>query len=1619
MKKFLPEQKTIVDKMSIYKKRMNTFIVFAISVIVLNSFNSQGQDCSIEKIDCPPTFVTICADKTVNGIFGTNVSWIEPQFKLACTTTVPGDDYSFYVEFNLPEGKNTCWQYNNVQRIGSNNLRLWQSTGTSPDVYFITPTQYFNNTSGTPVNMQLIVGSGKNINWTLQVLDGTNVIHTQTISNISSGSHLKTITIPNTVPNGEYNFKFIFTGDGNNSCYVDRIYYNATLIDGPTCAGGINFLVSSDRNPGDFFPVGSTPVTYTAIYTSSTGEIQTVNCPFNVIVDGVWGNITPVNSSCIGNDGVISFSVFSANTTSNNLLYRLDGGSSIALTGTSVTGTSSINGTTTNFVNVTGSISNVTSGNHTLIITDNELGCSNTFNVTVGLTPDTEGPEIAQLPAVSTINCPSIPSFANASASDACGSDFTLTYEDVTTAGACNGNYSVTRTWTAIDEFGNSSTASQTINVQDVTAPVINQLPAVSTIECPASPSFAQAIATDDCDASVTLTYNDVTTPGSCTGNYSVTRTWTATDDCGNSSTSSQTINVKDTNVPVVNCVQNQIRWIAESNATAYIASGNEFDFLSASDNCGEIVSVTNNLNGSGTLQGHTFATGTTTVIWSATDNCGNTGSCSFDVVVKVDVTPYMLCVLRPIELECGTNYTEQVTAWLQEMRELALANAQDDVTELTLANISHDYDGNLPAVECEDNFDNASGKEVTITVTDEMGNSTSCVTRIKIIDSKPPVINPLPAISTINCPDEPLFAEASATDLCDDNVTLTFTDVNTPGSCAGSYSVTRTWTATDDCGNFSTASQTINIQDVAAPAFSCPTNITTVTDNGKSYATVIITVPSVTETCGNFVLVNDFTNTSNASGQYPLGTTTVTYTATDDCGNETSCTFNVIVNDDEAPAINCPSTITVDCIDLVPNAFADFNAFVNAGGSASDNNGINLASFGLVSQNSDNNNCPETITRIYTVSDNDGNKSQCSQTILVYDQIAPVIKTNAANGSLGCNPTVVAPEFTVTDNCAVSEQIDVQTTGPVGSSNGSEWSQTWTANVSDDCNNPAIEVNITYSWTISTSETIEVTNCDVVTVNGSDYTVSGTYTQNLTNAVGCDSTLTIVATVLKSTSETIEVTNCDVVTVNGTDYTVSGTYTQNLQNIAGCDSTLTIVATVLKSTSETIEVTNCDVVSVNGSDYTVSGTYTQNLQNIAGCDSTLTIVATVLKSTSETIEVTNCDVVSVNGTDYTVSGTYTQNLQNIAGCDSTLTIVATVLKSTSETIEETACNAYLWNGNEYTVSGTYSIKFTNAAGCDSTATLVLTITTCAVIPEMILEDDDISTLMNEPIAVSVKNNDSGIPEGSTLTAPTITAINGAITVNNDGSVTYTPPTDFIGEDTFDYKITTPDGRIDSATVTIVTTAPKELLIDAINDEFEIYNDELAEGSIIINDINPIGEIVVSLTPDVAPENGTVVIDTDGSIVYTPNDGYSGIDSFSYRICNSIVPTLCDEAVVTIYVLDTDTITPPPLTPCEIFIPNGFSPNDDGINDYFVVEYCDDLPNVKVEIFNRWGNLVYEKENYGNIDRWGDVSAWWDGRSTNSWTVGKDKLPPGTYFYILYFNDGNKEPKAGSIFLNR
>ena len=176
--------------------------------------------------------------------------------------------------------------------------------------------------------------------------------------------------------------------------------------------------------------------------------------------------------------------------------------------------------------------------------------CNNaTTHIQTVTVQDMTPPVIAVPPTRLSVNCPETPAFAEATATDNCSTPV-LTYLDVTTPGACAGSYSVTRTWTATDTCGNASTASQTINVKDTTPPVIAALPETTTIDCSATPTFAVATATDACGTVASLTSADATTPGACAGSYSVTRTWTATDACGNTSKASQTINIQDTTGP-------------------------------------------------------------------------------------------------------------------------------------------------------------------------------------------------------------------------------------------------------------------------------------------------------------------------------------------------------------------------------------------------------------------------------------------------------------------------------------------------------------------------------------------------------------------------------------------------------------------------------------------------------------------------------------------------------------------------------------------------------------------------------------------------------------------------------------------------------------------------------------------------------------------------------------------------------------------------------------------------------------------------------------------------------------------------------------------------------------
>ena len=99
------------------------------------------------------------------------------------------------------------------------------------------------------------------------------------------------------------------------------------------------------------------------------------------------------------------------------------------------------------------------------------------------------------------------------------------------------------------------------------------------------------------------------------------------------------------------------------------------------------------------------------------------------------------------------------------------------------------------------------------------------------------------------------------------------------------------------------------------------------------------------------------------------------------------------------------------------------------------------------------------------------------------------------------------------------------------------------------------------------------------------------------------------------------------------------------------------------------------------------------------------------------------------------------------------------------------------------------------------------------------------------------------------------------------------------------------------------------------------------------------------------------------------------------------------------------------ITQYDFFIPDGFSPNGDGVNDTFTIPKIKFLfPNYSLEIYNRYGNLMFK----------GDINApQWDGKSTESINLIDGIAPNGVYFYVINFNKDNKSPQQGRLYLNR
>ena len=690
-------------------------------------------------------------------------------------------------------------------------------------------------------------------------------------------------------------------------------------------------------------------------------------------------------------------------------------------------------------------------GNYTITRTftaTDDAGNSSSATQTITV-QDTTAPEFTSVPADYTVECSDEMPMDEATASDNCG-EVTIEVTSETTQGPATGFFTITRTFTATDDAGNSSSATQTITVQDTTAPEFTSVPADYTVECSDEMPMDDAIASDNCGV-VTIEVISETTPGDAAGNYIITRTFTATDDAGNSASATQTITVQDTTGPVFS--------YAPANAFVECSENWPLEDPVVEDACGASSWVVSN----DTVAGICGTLVRLVRTFVATDDAGNE-TVHTQVLTQIDTQAPTIHLESEIEVSCSDNLntlplpevTDECSAVVspptfsdtpisggcaQPLATIIRTYTAIDVCGQVgqAEQIIHLIDTVAPVwtmlpeditVECSDGYDlvpamasdNCSDPVVTWSVdtiptasagvydlvfnfvaTDNCDNAVEHQHLVHVEDTTAPEWLSFPADVTISCDVEADLILPTAADLCSDVASVALvTEEIIPGDAAGNYTITRTFAATDDAGNSNTSTQIITVQDTTAPEFTfVPANYTVECSDEMPMDDA-----TASDNCGEVTIeVSSETTPGDAAGNYVI---VRTFTAADDAGNSSSATQTITVQDTTAPEfIYVPADYTVECSDEMPMDDA----------TASDNCGevtIEVSSETTAGDAAGN----YVIVRTFTATDDAGNSSSATQTITVQDTTAPAFTFVPADYTVGCSDEMPMNDATALDNC-------------------------------------------------------------------------------------------------------------------------------------------------------------------------------------------------------------------------------------------------------------------------------------------------------------------------------------------------------------------------------------------------------------------------------------------------------------------------------------------------------------------------------------------------------------------------------------------------------------------------
>ncbi|WP_264526259.1 HYR domain-containing protein [Flavobacterium sp. N502536] len=1124
------------------------------------------------------------------------------------------------------------------------------------------------------------------------------------------------------------------------------------------------------------------------------------------------------------------------------------------------------------------------SGKYKVKATSSLTGCDQTSDPIDVVIGDTEKPVITCAANISQTadagKCTANVTITNPTATDNCSTAVTFTgvRSDALALTAAYPLGKTTISWTAKDDSGNvSASCDQTITITDTEKPVITCAANISQTadagKCTANVTITNPTATDNCSTAVTFTgvRSDALALTAAYPLGKTTISWTAKDDAGNVSAScDQTITITDTEKPVITCAANISQTADAGKCTANVTITNP----TATDNCSTAVTFTGVRSDALALTA-AYPVGKTTISWTAKDDAGNVStSCDQTITISDSEKPVITCAANISQTADAGKCTANVT--------ITNPTATDNCsTAVTFTGVRSDALALTAAYPV--------GKTtISWTAKDDAGNvSTSCDQTITVTDTEKPVITcPANITQTADagkCTANVTITNPTATDNC--STAVTFTGVRSDAlALTAAYPLGKTtisWTAKDDAGNVSTScDQTITITDTEKPVITCAANISQTADAGKCTANVTITNPTATDNCSTAVTFTGVRSDALAlTVAYPVGKTTISWTAKDDAGNvSASCDQTITISDSEKPVITCAANIsqTADAGKCTANVTITNPTATDNCSTAVTFTGVRSDALALTAA------YPLGKTTIsWTAKDDSGNVStSCDQTITITDTEKPVI-TCAANitqtadaGKNNANVTITNP--TATDNCSTavtftgvrSDALALTAAYPMGKTTIS-----WTAK--DDAGN--VSTSCDQTITITDTEKPVITCAADVATKADDGL--------------CTATIALIAPTVNDNSAAVAVTNNAPAAFPVGVTTVVWTATDNSGNKATCEQKVTVYS-LIKATDDA-------VASVNGA---VGGSVVNVLDN----------------------DVLNCGVAKANELKIALAGKALPSGIDFNTATGTVSVKPNTPAGTY-TFDYTICN--LLNSS---ICGTATVKIDVVAP---------KIETPAQTPTVVV---DPKTGTTPPITSDIKINDQPVTIGTKPGDVTVTIIKAppGFILNPDGTVTV-PPNTPGGTYTIDYKVCQVSNPANCVTGSVKVTVDAPKIETPVTTPTVVVDPKTGTTPPITSDIKindqpvTIGTKPGDVTVTIIKAPPGFILNPDGTVTVPPNTP-GGTYTIDYKVCQVSNPANCVTGSVKVTV-DAPKIETPVTTPTVVVDPKtGTTPpltSDIKIND--------------------------------------------------------------------------------------